>query len=79
MPHLSQLDQMRALIREELVPRVVNHVSSPTTMGGRQHVFEYWFCTLCEVKTPIHNNNNEPINAQHTTYCKIREALGVVE
>ena len=75
MTYLSQLDQMRLLINQELLPRVVKKWKIKDTG------VIVWKCDICKIIT--HPEQNQGLTfrsfAKHTTFCKLRIALGVIE
>ena len=75
MTYLSQLDQMRLLINQELLPRVIKKWKIKDTG------VIVWRCDICEIVT--HPEPNQKLTfrsfAKHTTFCKLQIALGVIE
>ena len=68
MTYPAQMEQMRSLIREHLIPRVV-----------RKREDGLWECELCQWTTEIGKRPDVPASAKHGTFCPLGVVVSVVE
>lgn len=74
MGYLSQMEAMRKLIQDELLPRVVIRKQDEST------TWDHWKCEMCGAESEYDEaTRHNPRMAKHGTFCKLGLVLGVVE